>query len=336
MFWNIEEVEKLTSLLEKTDVRGRSFYSLAKEFKQHFPKRGISSLKSKIQTLLGENPKVPILKRDLIKKIWANYTLPLKQAKERFNRIRNSIPANSKMLVIGDIHLPGIAFDVFEKALTEDVDIIVLNGDIVDFKRLGRFSLYPPYLEGKKPTLGDELGQLDEILHRCTKKATTYYICGNHDARFLKSLQGISREFLESFAERVDLFQFLTGGSEVIACPFWFQSFHNVTVGHPEQSSSVLVRTPEWAKSFIKNRGLQGSNVWVMGHTHNFGKAIWNNHILIEGGSASQSLDWQFTGRLHITQRKRSWAKGYVVIEFKNKKATWDTIRLEYMGGEEW
>ena len=178
---------------------------------------------------------------------------------------------------------------------------------------------------------------MDDILHRSTQKAKTYYICGNHDARYLKSLQNLNRELLTVMAERIDIWDFLIGNeSDITPCPFWFQSFHNVTIGHPEQSSSIIMRSPAMMRDYLKNRGLQESSVWIMGHTHGFGKVVWNNDILIEGGSMCRSLDWQFGGRLHITQRKRSWVKGYVVIEFKDGHADWDSIQLKYLGVETW
>ena len=336
--WSDEEVKRLKEWMKKTGVKPG--LKTARQAREELNlDRSYAGIESQMRRILHgtDESRPPSYEKILFDHISIN--LPLDDAKKKHDQLRQ-IPRNCSMLVISDLHIPGVAWDSLSRALEEKTDICVINGDLIEFEHLGRWRSIPPLLTERGPSLQDELNLTTEVLQEINNRfKTVYYIAGNHDTRFLKKLADLPRDLLQEMVQRLDLWDFLMGkvqSSKIIPTPFYFQAFHNVVVAHPEQSSSVALRSPEWALKYIRNRGVSGVNVCVLGHTHGLGITKQNEDILIEGGSMCQSLFWQFSGRLHITQRLRAWNKGYVVIEFCDGCATWNSIRLVDLGIERW
>jgi predicted phosphodiesterase len=111
--------------------------------------------------------------------------------------------SHRKILVIGDLHLPWhdpkVVEIVLDVAKHEQVDEIVLNGDVVDFYNVSR------YLKSSldvQTTLEDELNAVKNFLIDLRKMfpdQKIMYIMGNHDARLDKHIIEKCPEFWNLF-----------------------------------------------------------------------------------------------------------------------------------------
>lgn len=105
------------------------------------------------------------------------------------NRIKsyNIKLKDGKIFVASDLHFPyqdNKAIECFLKEVeNKKPDIIVLNGDLLDFYRLSRFTKDP---SGKDPA--EEIEMCREFLHRLRNitQAPVYYTIGNHETRLEK------------------------------------------------------------------------------------------------------------------------------------------------------
>ena len=97
------------------------------------------------------------------------------------------LPINhNNILVIGDIHVPYHNIPALTLALKygleNDVNTILLNGDIIDFYAISRFEKDP-----RKRNFGHEVlmtRQFLTTLRQLFPNAAIYYKCGNHDVRY--------------------------------------------------------------------------------------------------------------------------------------------------------
>lgn len=106
--------------------------------------------------------------------------------------------ANKNILVISDLHIPYhnvealcLAFDYGKK---ENVDTIIINGDLLDFYQLSRFHKDP-----RRRKASEELEAARDflkILRNTFKKANIYYLLGNHDVRYQIWLESKAVELL--------------------------------------------------------------------------------------------------------------------------------------------
>lgn len=121
-----------------------------------------------------------------------------------------------KTLIMGDIHVPFHSISAvtacLEFARKEKVDSVLLNGDILDFYKLSKFT-QDPYLVN----FSDELkagGEFFDALKAALPKAKIYYKIGNHEERLRSYLKNKAPELfgLPTF----DFTEFLQLGSRGI------------------------------------------------------------------------------------------------------------------------
>lgn len=110
------------------------------------------------------------------------YNLP---ESEKVNYIPYKINAN-RTLVISDIHLPYHSIAAltacFNFAAKEEIDAVLINGDLLDFFQLSRFVKDP-----KMRSIAHELltfKQFFETLQSTFNKAKIHYKIGNHEERY--------------------------------------------------------------------------------------------------------------------------------------------------------
>jgi predicted phosphodiesterase len=97
------------------------------------------------------------------------------------------IPVNhNNILIIGDIHIPYHNIPALTLALKygleNEVNTILLNGDLIDFYAISRFEKDP-----RKRNFGHEVlmtRQFLTTLRQLFPNAAIYYKCGNHDVRY--------------------------------------------------------------------------------------------------------------------------------------------------------
>lgn len=94
--------------------------------------------------------------------------------------------ANKNILVISDLHIPYHNIDAITLAFNygkkENIDTVIINGDLLDFYQLSRFHKDP-----RKRRVSEELEaarQFLQVLRFHFKNANIYYLLGNHDVRY--------------------------------------------------------------------------------------------------------------------------------------------------------
>lgn len=92
---------------------------------------------------------------------------------------------SKKTLIISDLHLPYHSKIAVNAALTkgyeENVDAILINGDLIDFYQLSRFSKDP-----RKECVAEEIAMVKQFLtglRNNFKRQQIYYTLGNHEQR---------------------------------------------------------------------------------------------------------------------------------------------------------
>lgn len=105
-----------------------------------------------------------------------------------------------KVLVLSDIHFPYHDEEALraaiDKGVSENVDCVLLNGDILDFYQLSDFSKDP-----SKPKMKVELEQgrwFMKALRQTFPKAPIYYKIGNHEERLQRWLRIKAPEWIDT------------------------------------------------------------------------------------------------------------------------------------------
>lgn len=149
------------------------------------------------------------LDKSMQQEVLYNYA-PFENIPESFEEIREPYilsTATKKILILSDIHFPyhnaAALKTAIKYGIEQEVDCIILNGDILDFYQLSDFSKDP-----SKPTMRKELelGRwfLNE-LRLAFPKAQIYYKIGNHEMRLERWLKVKAPEFIDSDEFRLDI-----------------------------------------------------------------------------------------------------------------------------------
>ncbi len=106
--------------------------------------------------------------------------------------------ANKNILVISDLHIPYHNIEAITLAIDygkkENVDTIIINGDLLDFYMLSRFHKDP-----RKRKVHEELEaarQFLQVLRFHFKGANIYFLLGNHDVRYQMWLESKAVDLL--------------------------------------------------------------------------------------------------------------------------------------------
>lgn len=159
--------------------------------------------------LKGAKSRKKVANRETLREPTYTYN-PFDDIPESFEEIREPYvlaTSTKKILVLSDIHFPYHNAKALKAAIKygikEEVDCIILNGDILDFYALSDFSKDP-----SKPRLRQEikLGKwfLNE-LRMAFPKAQIYYKIGNHEMRLERWLMVKAPEILDCEEFRLDI-----------------------------------------------------------------------------------------------------------------------------------
>jgi predicted phosphodiesterase len=159
--------------------------------------------------LKGAKSRKKVANRETLREPTYNYS-PFDDIPESFEEIREPYvlaTSTKKILILSDIHFPYHNAKALKAAIKygikEEVDCIILNGDILDFYALSDFSKDP-----SKPRLRQEikLGKwfLNE-LRMAFPKAQIYYKIGNHEMRLERWLMVKAPEILDCEEFRLDI-----------------------------------------------------------------------------------------------------------------------------------
>lgn len=213
---------------------------------------------------------------------------------------------NGVVAVASDVHIPfqdNKAVDAFINYCSKvRPEIIVLNGDIVDFYMLSRFTKG----EGRNPY--EEIKMCQEFMARLRKvcpNAEIYYVIGNHEARLEKNILAKAPE-MASIIE--DVFTILrVSDYNIRGCAS--VTINNVVFKHGTLlgNKSGLSAIKEMENSYMSG---------LTGHTHRLCKYI--------ARKAGRKFFWIETGCLcdlnpeYVIQP--NWQQGFATVTFKGSK----------------
>lgn len=226
---------------------------------------------------------------------------------------------NGTVVVASDVHIPFQDDDAVKAfrdyCAKKQPEAIVLNGDIVDFYMLSRFTKG----EGRNPY--EEIKMCQEFmdaLRKACPKAAIFYVIGNHEARLEKNILTKAPE-MASLIE--DVFTILrTSDYNVRGCA-------SVTISNIVFKHGTLLGNKSGLSAIkeMENSYMSG----LTGHTHRLCKYI--------ARKAGRKFFWIETGCLcdlnpeYVIQP--NWQQGFATVTFENGKVKSARV-LEIENGE--
>ena len=214
---------------------------------------------------------------------------------------------DKKVFVASDIHFPFQDDNAVETFIREcdlyQPDVIVLNGDLMDFYKLSRFSKDP---KGRDPE--EEIDMCREFLgnlRRVSPNAEIYYTIGNHETRLTKYILD-NAPYIVGLVEnvfdllKVDEFDVIGCSSLLVNDTFMFK--HGTRLGNKSGLSAMKE---------LEAHYLSGAT----GHTHRLAKFTTRK--------SGKRFVWFETGCLCTLDPEYmvqpDWQQGYAVIKFDSK-----------------
>jgi predicted phosphodiesterase len=244
------------------------------------------------------------------------------------NYLKNNGVA-TRILSISDTHVPfQLPIETY-KDYRGQVDILQLNGDIVDMQQISKFpksyriSVMEEIIQGRQYII-------DLIEYIKPKKVVVNY--GNHDIRFQNYLsKHLDSDLLELMPQTALDLIFVDGFNhydkrsktktnyeplqkvltdvEIDYTGNWFCQIGEAIFCHPSAFSTGIMKTAEKAMYFFRNEGYDFTSL-VMAHTHRVGEYTVGNTTIYEQGASCDTKKMHYTdGNLTNSQKE-----GFVFI----------------------
>lgn len=255
-----------------------------------------------------------------------------------------SIGVATTILSVSDIHVP------FEKPINllsdyaGKVDILQLNGDIVDMLSISKF----PKAYRVSPI--DELITarqyiIDLINLIKPKKVVANY--GNHELRMGNYLaKNLNNELQELLPETALDYIFTDGfyhydkfkGTKTYYDPLtrifpdikieytrkWYSQIGQTIFCHPKAFSSAILKTAEKATYWFRNEGFSFDSL-VMAHTHRIGNYSIGNTTIYEQGAFCQTDKMQYANGQLVNSQKQGCI---IVCQDQDGKLIYDKTKI--------
>lgn len=221
-----------------------------------------------------------------------------------------------KVLYMSDLHIPFTVYDLVKHIITEhsDADILVINGDLLDLFNVSTFA------KDKTIALKRELQEGREFLEIVSKIFKDVVITeGNHERRlrnYIKNVIPVDLHFL--FPQ--DVLDVIQSGvvfdkeplENVHVVGSWWIKLFDTIFGHPDNYSGVPMRTVIQTSEHFKLVKNIPHRAMVIGHTHQAGKMIDRNTLVMETGCLQHDVDYKH-GSKYI---KTTWTKAHAILNF--------------------
>lgn len=233
---------------------------------------------------------------------------------------------DTRILSISDLHIPfHLPLETFTDYIGK-VDILVLNGDILDCTQLSKFSKsYRTSPLEEMVTARQYVIDLIEIIK--PKKVIANY--GNHELRcgyYLSKcldneLQELMPEtafdyiFTDGFIHydrrtkakiKYEALQDVFNDIEIIYTGTWFCQIGDVIFCHPRTFSSGIMKTAEKALYWFRNEGYNFSGL-VMSHTHRLGQYKIGNSMIYEQGACCDTSKMLYNDGNLVNSQKQGF-----------------------------
>lgn len=233
---------------------------------------------------------------------------------------------STKILCISDLHYPfNLPIDRFEEYRGR-VDILVLNGDLLDCHSLSRFS------KSYRISPVEEMIGCRELLIDLIKAISpksVHVVNGNHEYRLASYVnKNIDCELKELLPDSPLEYMFEDGfkhydkanGTKTYYSPikevfsdidiqyhsgWWFQ-YRNTIFCHPKAFSSGILKTAEKALVWFRNNGNVFTSL-VMAHTHRIGSYKVGNTIIYEQGCLCNTSKMQYSDGMLVNSQKEGY-----------------------------
>ena len=235
-----------------------------------------------------------------------------------------------KILSISDLHIPfNLSLDYLKK-YSNNIDVLILNGDIIDHQGISKFS--KSYRISPIEDMISCRRVIIQLIEMLSPKEV-YINYGNHEKRFSSYLnKNIDCEIIELMPDTaLDLI--CTDGfyhyDKKDRSKIWYEPIENMFEGinveythdwkfkygktwfaHPIAYSSSPLKTCEKAMHYFQSIDNKGFDAVVLAHTHRTGDTKEGNIVLYEQGAFCKTEEMGYAdGRLTLPQQK-----GFVVI----------------------
>ncbi len=236
---------------------------------------------------------------------------------------------NTTILSISDLHYPfAKPLDVF-KQFKDKIDILQINGDVIDCMALSSFS--KSYrVSPIEEMIGARQYLIDLITLINPKKVLVNH--GNHELRMGTYLaKNIDNELQELMPETAFDYLFIDGFThydrqnktktwyEPICDSFdnidieytgtWYSQYGNILFCHPRAFISNPMKTAEKALYWFRNEGFNFNSL-IMSHTHRTGSYKIGNTMIYEQGCCCETDKMKYSdGKLVNSQKE-----GFIII----------------------
>lgn len=239
------------------------------------------------------------------------------------NYLKNN-GVSTRILSISDTHVPfQLPIETFTDYVNR-VDVLQLNGDIVDMQSISKFpkayriSVMEEIIQGRKYII-------DLIEYIKPQKVVITY--GNHDIRFQNYLsKNLDADLLELMPQTVLDLIFNDGFNhydkrcrtktfyeplkkifkniEIDYTENWYCQIGDTIFCHPSAFSTGIMKTAEKAMYFFRNEGYDFNSL-VMAHTHRTGQYTIGNTTIYEQGACCDTKQMHYSdGKLVNSQKE--------------------------------
>jgi len=221
-----------------------------------------------------------------------------------------------KVLYMADLHIPFTVYDLVKHIIREhkDADILVLNGDILDLFNISTFS------KDKTIALKRELEEGRAFLELVSNIfEDVILIEGNHERRLRNYIRHIIPVDLH-FLFPQDALEVIQQGTVFKKSPLsnvhvvgsWWIQLWDTIFAHPDNYSSVPMRTVIQTSEHFKMVKNRPHKACIIGHTHQAGKLIDRDTLVMETGCLQYDVDYKHGSKFI----KTTWTRAHAIIYF--------------------
>lgn len=250
------------------------------------------------------------------------------------NYINGYMYSGKKILSISDLHVPYQLEKEILAKYVNNVDVLQLNGDIVDMQAISKFPKV--YRNSPIEEIIEARQYLIDLIEYIKPKSVSINY-GNHDIRFQNYFaNNLDTDLLELMPQTALELIFVDGfrhydkkaktkiwyeplcnvfsDTEIVYNDSWFCQIGKTIFCHPSAFSTGILKTAEKAMLWFRNEGCNFNSL-VMAHTHRSGEYEIGNTTIYEQGAFCRVEDMQYTdGKLVNSQKS-----GYLyMVQDKN------------------